>query len=196
MPFGPFKASVYGQELGNEALEQFSQCKMVYREMGEVKDEDTFFHLRRPTLRRLNSHPSGRRYFSSQRSAWWSNPFASFGVRDKAPQLATPTISKDAFDDDARKLQERKDATLVLLATQYRQVSMDNPQLDREQKVNAAFDRLEELNVDSKTIPQLRHTLQSSLEPQVVHLLRLFHRIDEELLYFELVVIVVVFVLG
>jgi hypothetical protein len=184
MPFGPYKLSGYGQELGKEALLHFSQCKMVYLEMGEVKDEDTFFHHRRPTLRRPNAQPSGRRYFSSQRSSWWMNPFASFGVRDKSPQLATSSVSVNSSDDDTRKLQERKDATLILLAIQYRQISMDNPHLDREQRVNAAFDSLKELDVDSKTAPQMRHTLQSSLEPQVVCLLRLFHRIDEELLFF------------
>jgi hypothetical protein len=40
------------------------------------------------------------------------------------------------------------------------------------------------MQVDSKTTTQLRQTLQSSLEPQVVSLLGLFQKIDEDLLYF------------
>jgi hypothetical protein len=196
MPFGPHKMSGYGQELGKEALVNFSKTKMVYMELGEVKDEDVSIlrstsngpmkiqGLRQHASSRHQNHQLGRRHFSSQRSSWWTNPFGSFGVRDKSPQLGSSSQLKDSADVDFRKLQERKDATLVLLATQYRQVSIDNPKTDREQRVDMAFDRLEEMDVDSKTIPQLRHALQSSLEPQVIDLLRFFHKIDEELLYF------------
>ncbi|KAG7372600.1 betaine aldehyde dehydrogenase [Nitzschia inconspicua] len=196
MPFGPCKMSGYGQELGKEALEHFSKNKMVYIEMGEVNEEDVVIlrsktfgagkaHSRpRISINRSDNNPVGRRYFSSQRSSWWTNPFATFGLRDKLPQLGSSSKSKESPDNNARKLQERKDATLVLIATQYRQVSIDHPDMEREQRIDMAFKRLEELDVDSKTIPQLRHTLQSSLEPQVVDLLRLFHKIDEVLLYF------------
>ena len=38
VPFGPYKQSGYGKELGVEALEQYSQVKSVYVEMGEVRD--------------------------------------------------------------------------------------------------------------------------------------------------------------
>ncbi|KAL3924414.1 MAG: hypothetical protein SGILL_001058 [Bacillariaceae sp.] len=48
-----------------------------------------------------------------------------------------------------------------------------------------AFERIQsDMDVDSKTILQLRHSLQSSLEPQVVDLMRLFKTIDEELMHF------------
>ena len=43
MPFGPYKLSGYGQELGKEALENFSKTKMVYMEMGDVREGDTSF---------------------------------------------------------------------------------------------------------------------------------------------------------
>ncbi|KAI2497068.1 aldehyde dehydrogenase [Fragilaria crotonensis] len=38
MPFGPYKQSGYGKELGTESLEQYSQVKTVYMEMGVVHD--------------------------------------------------------------------------------------------------------------------------------------------------------------
>ena len=38
MPFGPYKQSGYGKELGTESLEQYSQVKTVYMEMGVVRD--------------------------------------------------------------------------------------------------------------------------------------------------------------
>jgi acyl-CoA reductase-like NAD-dependent aldehyde dehydrogenase len=43
MPFGPYKMSGYGQELGEEALKHYSKTKMVYMEMNDIKDGDTFF---------------------------------------------------------------------------------------------------------------------------------------------------------
>jgi betaine-aldehyde dehydrogenase len=42
MPFGPFKLSGYGKELGEEAIEHYSQVKTVYVEMGPA-DNSTFF---------------------------------------------------------------------------------------------------------------------------------------------------------
>ena len=38
VPFGLYKQSGYGKELGVEALEQYSQVKSVYVEMGEFRD--------------------------------------------------------------------------------------------------------------------------------------------------------------
>eukprot|EP00980_Cylindrotheca_fusiformis_P019090 scaffold6440_cov124-Cylindrotheca_fusiformis.AAC.4 len=42
MPFGPFKASGYGKELGEEAIEHYSQVKTVYVEMGQDNDSSFF----------------------------------------------------------------------------------------------------------------------------------------------------------
>jgi betaine-aldehyde dehydrogenase len=42
MPFGPFKLSGYGKELGEEAIEHYSQVKTVYVEMGPASNS-TFF---------------------------------------------------------------------------------------------------------------------------------------------------------
>jgi hypothetical protein len=36
MPFGPFKLSGFGQELGAEALNHYSQLKNICIEMGDV----------------------------------------------------------------------------------------------------------------------------------------------------------------
>ena len=38
MPFGPYKQSGYGKELGVEALDQYSQVKTVYVEMSNVRE--------------------------------------------------------------------------------------------------------------------------------------------------------------
>jgi acyl-CoA reductase-like NAD-dependent aldehyde dehydrogenase len=43
MPFGPYKKSGYGKELGAEALDYYSQVKTVYVEMGDVDESSTFF---------------------------------------------------------------------------------------------------------------------------------------------------------
>ena len=40
MPFGPYKQSGYGKELGMESLDQYSQVKTVYMEMGVVPDSN------------------------------------------------------------------------------------------------------------------------------------------------------------
>jgi betaine-aldehyde dehydrogenase len=43
MPFGPFKMSGYGKELGEEAIAEYSQVKTVYMEMGPVDSSSTLF---------------------------------------------------------------------------------------------------------------------------------------------------------
>ncbi|CAJ1945078.1 unnamed protein product [Cylindrotheca closterium] len=43
MPFGPFKMSGYGKELGEEAIAEYSRVKTVYMEMGPVDRSSTFF---------------------------------------------------------------------------------------------------------------------------------------------------------
>jgi hypothetical protein len=127
---------------------------------------------------------------------WW-NPFASGqDLRDTSAQLASSSHTQQQSTDNdneehPRKLQERKDTTLLLLALEFRQASLDHdlsvwdPQ-EREQLVDMAFDRIQAdgMDVDNKTILQLRHALQAALEPQVVDLFRLFRTIDEELMHF------------
>jgi len=46
MPFGPFKMSGYGQELGIEALQSYSQTKHVYMELDDAEDDSAFFRPR------------------------------------------------------------------------------------------------------------------------------------------------------
>lgn len=43
MPFATTKMSGYGEELGIEALQAYSQTKHVYLEMDDVNDDSTFF---------------------------------------------------------------------------------------------------------------------------------------------------------
>jgi hypothetical protein len=119
-----------------------------------------------------------------RRLSWW-NPFGKTGIRDTNPQVVSSKTKSNSDEvDHPRKVQERKDATLLLLATEFRKASAENPNLHREDVVDLAFDRLYAMDVDSKTLLQLRHSLQSALEGQIVDLFRLFGKIDEELLYF------------
>ena len=45
-----------------------------------------------------------------------------------------------------------------------------------------AFDRLAEIDIDSKSVMQLRYSLQSALEEQAMEYFNVFGSIDEELL--------------
>jgi hypothetical protein len=126
----------------------------------------------------------GRRFQGNRQFSWW-NPFGKTGIRDTNPQLVSSKTKSETDDvDHPRKIQERKDATLILLALQFRKASFENPNLPREEVVDIAFDRLHEMDVDSKTLLQLRHSLQSALEGQVIDLFKIFRKIDEGLLYF------------
>jgi hypothetical protein len=151
-----------------------------------------------------------RRYFvcttpasasSSSGSAWW-NPFSSSGIRDTDPRLASARTKSDSDSEQPRRVNERKDLTLLLLAADFRKASLLEDQQQhktsqsstttsssssssREHLIDIAFAKLDEMEVDSKTILQLRHALQSELEPQVVYLLGKFKAIDEDLLLFS-----------
>jgi hypothetical protein len=68
---------------------------------------------------------------------------------------------------------------LAMLALEFRRLSLEQPQIDRERIVDQAFESLEEKDLDSKTILQLRHELQGALEGQVVELFQAMRRVDE-----------------
>mmetsp|Transcript_18141 Transcript_18141/g.37713 ORF Transcript_18141/g.37713 Transcript_18141/m.37713 type:complete len:139 (+) Transcript_18141:1111-1527(+) len=53
---------------------------------------------------------------------------------------------------------------------------------NRETMIDMAFDRLEEIEIDKKSMMQLRYALQEALEEQVKDLFDVFPSIDEELL--------------
>jgi hypothetical protein len=123
---------------------------------------------------------SARHYSYTPLTASWWNPFSRGGARDANAQ-ATSSRTTGTEADNPRRLQERKDATLALLATEFRRLSLEHPNLQRDQVVDQAFDSLEQKDLDSKTLLQLRHELQTSLDTQVVELFQAFGRADETL---------------
>ncbi|KAL3939934.1 MAG: hypothetical protein SGBAC_005420 [Bacillariaceae sp.] len=101
---------------------------------------------------------------------------------------------------DPRQLQERKDATLVLLALTFRRLWLEEgglatsslmgvgacddvcqQKIDREKIIDMAFDELEKEDLDSKTVLQLRQTLQTGLQDQVVEIFQHFAEVDQSL---------------
>ena len=121
-------------------------------------------------------HPSRRRClgqslsnYSTTRSlsaAWRWNPFS----RNNAQVGSAKTTSNDA--SSFRTIQERKDTILVILAMEFRRLSLlasENivSEEEREKLVDKAFTSLEEMQLDSKSLIQLRHTLQESLQGYV-----------------------------
>lgn len=125
------------------------------------------------------------RDYSSSRSphAWW-NPFSRpDSGRDSGAQLGSARTRGGDDADSPRRIQERKDATLALLALEFRRISLENPAKDREEVIDMAFESLELKDLDGKTILQLRHELQTTLETQVVELFRAMRRVDESLAF-------------
>lgn len=116
---------------------------------------------------------SRRQYHVTQGVQKWWNPFS----RGSARVTSAKTTGTDG--DDPRRLQERKDSMLVMLALEFHRLSLVNPSLEREKVVDMAFDILEEQNLDSKTLMQLRHALQESLQDQVRDLFQQFLNVDE-----------------
>jgi hypothetical protein len=118
----------------------------------------------------ISSLRSNNRFYSQTlvSKKWW-NPFV-------ASSKSTGTEAQDP-----RRLQERKDTTLALLAMEFRRLSLESPSLQREAVVDMAFDSLEKQQLDSKTLMQLRHSLQESLQDQVVELFQAFGNIDNSL---------------
>mmetsp|Transcript_35095 Transcript_35095/g.85008 ORF Transcript_35095/g.85008 Transcript_35095/m.85008 type:complete len:522 (-) Transcript_35095:3677-5242(-) len=125
---------------------------------------------------------------TSTQQNWW-NPFSSGGSGGGANTSGILSSSKTRGTGDAedpRQLQERKDATLVLLALTFRRLWLEegglaSTSLDREKVIDMAFDELEKEDLDSKTVLQMRQTLQAGLQDQVVEVFQHFVEVDESL---------------
>jgi len=137
--------------------------------------------------------------------SWW-NPFSKSDVRDKNAVVGSARTKTESEGEEPRKIQERRDLTLLMLALEFHKIaaeedrrkkeeaereenqqttssSSDNYYLqNRETMVDSAFERLEEIEIDNKSMMQLRYSLQEALEEQVVDLFGIFSSIDEELL--------------
>jgi hypothetical protein len=137
------------------------------------------------TARRLQS--SGRvsllaRHYSSTPSLAWWNPFTSASgssSRDGGARVGSSPSGEGK--DDARKIRERKDMFVALLATEFRRLSRLDPNMAREKLVDKAFEELEAKNLDEKTIMQMRHELQNALQDQVVKIFQAFGSVDKSL---------------
>ena len=67
-----------------------------------------------------------------------------------------------------------------MLALEFRRLSLEQPHNnDRESIIDQVFQSLEEKDLDSQTVLQLRHELQEALEGQVVELFQAMRRADE-----------------
>ena len=142
-----------------------------------------------------------------RRFSWW-NPFSKSDVRDNNAVVGSARTKTESETEQPRKIQERKDLTLVVLAVEFHKIaaeedrrrqeeaeteteekqqrtstSFGNYYLDnREKLIDLAFERLNEMEIDNKSMMQLRYALQEVLEEQVVDLFSIFASIDEELL--------------
>ena len=138
------------------------------------------------------SHPQTRRQFA----AWW-NPFSKKDVRDTGAVVGSTRTKTESEDEEPRKLQERKDLTLLMLALEFHKIAAQEDRLaaekdeshpedhyfqNRETMIDSAFARLEDIEIDNKSMMQLRYALQEGLEDQVKELFDIFASIDEELL--------------
>ncbi|MGK3741787.1 MAG: hypothetical protein ACI8RD_012832 [Bacillariaceae sp.] len=145
----------------------------------------------------LPHHQNQRRYFS-----WW-NPFSKSGTRDTNAVMSSARTKSESEVENPRKIQERKDLTLLMLATEFRNIAAEEDRKrkeedekqqhtsddvyleNREKMIDMAFDRLTEIEIDNKSLMQLRYSLQTSLEEQVEEYFGVFGSIDEELLLLE-----------
>lgn len=122
------------------------------------------------------------KYYSSTRPssfAWW-NPFSrGSSGSDSSAQLGSARTAQGDDASSPRRIQERKDATLALLALEFRRLSLEHPSKKREDVIDMAFESLDAKDLDNKTTLQLRHELQTALEGQVVELFQAFGRVDE-----------------
>ena len=143
---------------------------------------------------------------SQKRQFSWWNPFSKSGIRDNNAVIGSARTKTESEGEEPRKIQERKDLTLLMLALEFHKIaaredqrkkeemeteekeqsfslSTENHYLqNREKMIDSAFDRLEEIEIDNKSMMQLRYALQEALEEQVVDLFGIFSSIDEELL--------------
>ena len=145
----------------------------------------------------LPYHHQSRRCFS-----WW-NPFSKSGTRDTGAIMSSARTKSESEAENPRKIQERKDLTLLMLATEFRNIAAEEDRKrkeedekqqhtsgdvyleNREKMIDMAFDRLVEIEIDNKSTMQLRYSLQTLLEEQVEEYFSLFGSIDEELLLLE-----------
>ena len=140
-----------------------------------------------------------------RRSLWW-NPFSKSGVRDNNAIVGSTRTKTESEEEEPRKILERKDLTLLMLALEFHKISVEEDRQkkeevekgdyqepdslssvnhylqNREKMIDSAFSRLEEMEIDKKSMMQLRYALQEALEEQVKVLLESFASIDEELL--------------
>ena len=120
---------------------------------------------------RLPKRGGGRCYSITPRAdmAWW-NPFSRGGTRDPDARVASAKSTTADATENPRRIQERKDATLAILATEFRRLSREHPKLDREKVVDMAFESIEEKDLDGKTLLQLRYELHNCLKNQAMEL--------------------------
>jgi hypothetical protein len=117
--------------------------------------------------------------------------------------MSSARTKSESEVENPRKIQERKDLTLLMLATEFRNIAAEEDRKrkeedekqqhtsddvyleNREKMIDMAFDRLTEIEIDNKSLMQLRYSLQTSLEEQVEEYFGVFGSIDEELLLLE-----------
>eukprot|EP00531_Pseudo-nitzschia_arenysensis_P018290 CAMPEP_0116149624 /NCGR_PEP_ID=MMETSP0329-20121206/19071_1 /TAXON_ID=697910 /ORGANISM="Pseudo-nitzschia arenysensis, Strain B593" /LENGTH=566 /DNA_ID=CAMNT_0003645999 /DNA_START=49 /DNA_END=1749 /DNA_ORIENTATION=+ len=157
-----------------------------------------------------NRHEILQPQLQTRQFAWW-NPFSKKGVRDTNAVVGSSRTKSETEDEEPRKLQERKDLTLLMLALEFHKIAAEEDRLrteaaetedddqsqtpttttitaeefylqHRESMIDRAFARLEEMEIDNKSMMQLRYALQEGLEDQVKELFDIFCAIDEELL--------------
>lgn len=128
------------------------------------------------------SHPY--RCYSSTPTMFWWNPFARpDSSRDNSAMVSSTRTRRSDDAETPRRIQERKDATLALLALEFRRLSLEHPAKVRQEVIDMAFDNLEKKDLDAKTMLQIRYELQNALETQVVELFQAMRRVDEALAF-------------
>jgi hypothetical protein len=124
-----------------------------------------------------------RPYASTSSLPFW-NPFTSASgatSRDGDARVGSSPSGGEEGKDDARKIRERKDMFVALLATEFRRLSKLDPNMAREKLVDKAFEELEAKNLDEKTLMQMRHEMQNALQDQVVKIFQVFGSVDKSL---------------
>lgn len=145
---------------------------------------------RRRRSRPGDSYPSNHHYYysttSSIASSW--NPFSrNTGDATRVASAKSSGTNSSSASSSIRTIQERKDTILVILATEFRRLSLLSSkniivtEEERETLIDKAFESIEEMQLDSKSLMQLRHTLQESLQGQVVELFTAFASTDSQL---------------
>lgn len=137
------------------------------------------------TARRQSSERRQSFHTTPTQQKWW-NPFSSVGSggSNTSGIMSSSKTRGTGDNNDPRQLQERKDATLVLLALTFRRLWLEQgvlasrEKIDREKIIDMAFDKLEKEDLDSKTMLQVRQTLQTGLQDQIVEIFQHFAEVD------------------